>query len=137
MTNINISLRLRKNVSDLAYSANCQNYNGDLTVGSRTFRYALRFAVPINRLDELARENSEYALQQIHLDIFDEMSHPVDDRTRDYFMGIIPALAIEFYYRDSIIPACLERSRLGGHSEIEMECSLPQTAELENILVRR
>lgn len=134
---MNIRVRLRENVSGLAYSVDSPNYDGDLTMDDRTLKYTLRFGVPIDRLDELARENPNFAMQQIHLSLTDESGRLLNDGVRAHFMGIIPALAIEFYYRDSTIPMCLERSRMMGYSEIEREYHLPRTAELENILKGR
>ena len=134
---VNIGVRLRERVSGRMYSANNRSYDGDITVGDRIIRYELRFSVPIERLDELARENPDFAVQQIHLVVTDEEGCPLDDRARNYFMGIIPPLAIEHYFRDSVIPECLERARTEGSSEIQREYSLAITPELERILAGR
>ena len=49
-------------------------------------------------------------------------------------MGIIPPLAIEHYFRDSVILECLERARTEGSSEIQRDYRLARTPELEHIL---
>jgi len=134
---VNIRVHLREEVFGRMYSANIRSYDGDITMSDRTIRYELRFSVPIERLDELARENPDFAVQQIHLVVTDEEGCPLDDRARNYFMGIIPPLAIEHYFRDSVIPECLERARTGGYSEIQREYRLVRTPELEHILAGR
>lgn len=137
MTNekvVNVRVRLTERRPISLYGEENISYEGDVTLGNRTLRYNLGFAVPINQLDELAEKDSDLALQQIRLDLVDTEGCPLDDRARAVFMRMIPALAIEFYYRDSIIPSCLQRNRMVGYSEIERGYRLSKTAELENVL---
>lgn len=138
MTNeyfVNVRVRLTERRPISLYGEENRSYDGDVTLSNRTLRYHLGFAVPINQLDELAEKDPDLAIRQIRLDIVDTEWCPLDDRARAVFMGIIPALAIEFYYRDSIIPSVLQRNRMVGYSEIEREYRLSRTAELEKILV--
>jgi len=137
MDTINATVRLRESVSGIMYSADNRTYDGEISVNDCVFRYNLNFAVPIDRLDELVREDPECALQQINLNITDKEGHLLEGESRDYFFGLVVPLAIDHYSRDSVLPQFLEHARSQGHSEVERTYTLTRTPQLENILGRR
>ena len=80
MTNKNINIKA--NVIQIMEGI---EYRGTLGLDECNFEYQLKFGVPINRLDELARTKPNNLMDQISLDVTDSKGESIllDNKVKD------------------------------------------------------
>ena len=124
-------------------------YKGNISFDEQSFTYNLRFAIHLEKLDDLAKSNPEEVPSQIHLDVKNAEGNLVslDEQARGLFLTTTLAFTADFYNnpqtRDSnqghlgmVARGGSPLGEWGMNVEFSMstEYEMPKSPQLEEVL---